>query len=957
MRASNPSILIVWSSLIQVASGYLFGPRQVTGSLGGSVTVSCYYSSISANIHGRKFWCKVHKRQCYTIVSTTPYIKENDMNRTYLQDFTNNFMINMTSLQPEDSGAYRCGIGNSNHGLYYPVNVTVSQGKKVPSSSEIFIGRLRGSLVIPCRALAMPHNGTLYWCKVTNTKSAVCDTIINSSGQVNSHFWGRVLIQEESNTTGFNILVNDLRMSDSGFYHCGAYSPTEELDWKDVHVHIINEPTRRKMFRPLTTSQSLHVKCQVPKDFASGALTYWCKWSPMGCPPLLDSNGFIHEDFKSRISLVSDNSTIRAYTVTMNHLEVGDSGWYWCVTTDGLKVESSSMDVIVLATTTRVYSTSSSTDLTSDGTHPTDLHPITEISTIQDSGAGIVTVSPIYRYSSSAPPSSGVTLPDNTAVLYSESSSRGQPSTEFSTETSNPVTSTDSRQEISTIQDSGAGSVTVSPIYRYSSSAPPSSGVTLPDNTAVLYSESSSRGQPSTEFSTETSNPVTSTDSRQEISTIQDSGAGSVTVSPIYRYSSSAPPSSGVTLPDNTAVLYSESSSRGQPSTEFSTETSNPVASTDRRQEISTIQDSGAGSVTVSPIYRYSSSAPPSSGVTLPDNTAVLYSESSSRGQPSTEFSTETSNPVTSTDRRQEISTIQDSGAGSVTVSPIYRYSSSAPPSSGVTLPDNTAVLYSESSSRGQPSTEFSTETSNPVTSTDRRQELSTVQSISTTNNGGASTISPIQNYSHSAPPSNVSMQDSSALQYSTSTSRGQRSTEFSPMSSNPVRGTDSTQERTPALFFSPTSRSAVSSASSAAAKGISPSRSSRTQITHESGAPSTLGPQRVLGTTRRTVNSTLYRQPVSGRNESRNESLVSRHKNLYPILIPVLVIACISILATVFAIHVKGQKKKAAIGPTTEPEHIAMIDGEAKPENTQHNDSSVVRLADPEDLSGETDV
>lgn len=612
MRASNPSILIVWSSLIQVASGYLFGPRQVTGSLGGSVTVSCYYSSISANIHGRKFWCKVHKRQCYTIVSTTPYIKENDMNRTHLQDFTNYFMINMTSLQPEDSGAYRCGIGNSNHGLYYPVNVTVSQGKKVPSSSEIFIGRLRGSLVIPCRALAIPHNGTLYWCKVTNTKSAVCDTIINSSGQVNSHFWGRVLIQEEKNTTGFNILVNDLRMSDSGFYHCGAYSPTEELDWKDVHVHIINEPTRRKMFRPLTTSQSLHVKCQVPKDFASGALTYWCKWSPVGCPPLLDSNGFIHEDFKSRISLVSDNSTIRAYTVTMNHLEVGDSGWYWCVTTDGLKVESSSMDVIVLATTTRVYSTSSSTDLTSDGTHPTDLHPITE---------------------------------------------------------------------------------------------------------------------------------------------------------------------------------------------------------------------------------------------------------------------------------------------------------------------------------------------------------LSTVQSISTTNNGGASTISPIQNYSHSAPPSNVSMQDSSAVQYSTSTSRGQRSTEFSPMSSNPVRGTDSTQERTPALFLSPTSRSAVSSASSAVAKGISPSRSSRTQITHESGAPSTLGPQRVLGTTRRTVNSTLYRQPVSGRNESRNESLVSRHKNLYPILIPVLVIACISILATVFAIHVKGQKKKAAIGPTTEPEHIAMIDGEAKPENTQHNDSSVVRLADPEDLSGETDV
>ncbi|XP_040183007.1 polymeric immunoglobulin receptor-like [Rana temporaria] len=558
MRTSNPSILIVWSSLIQVASGYLFGPRQVTGSLGGSVTVSCYYSSISANIHGRKFWCKVHKGQCYTIVSTTPYIKENDMNRTYLQEFRNYFMINMTSLQPEDSGAYWCGIGNRNHGLHYPVNVTVSQGKNVPSSSEIFIGRLGGSLAIPCPSLAMPHNGTLYWCKVSDTKPAACDTIIDSSGQVNRHFWGRVLIQDERDTTGFNILVNDLRRSDSGFYRCGAHSPAEELGWKDVHLHIINEPTRWKMFRPLTASQSLRVRCQVPKDFASGALTYWCRWSPMGCPPLLDSNGFVHEDFKSRISLVSDNSTIRAYTVTVNHLEVGDSGWYWCVTTDGLKVESSSMDVMVF--------------------------------------------------------------------------------------------------------------------------------------------------------------------------------------------------------------------------------------------------------------------------------------------------------------------------------------------------------------------------------------ELSTVQSLSTTTNGRVPTISPIQNYSHSVPPSNVSMQDSSAVQYSTSSSSGQRSTKFSPMSSNPVMGTDGTQ-------------------------GMNPSSSSGMQTTHKSRAPSTLGPQHISGTTQWTVNSTLYSQPVSGKNESRTESLVSRRKNLYLILIPVLVIACISILATVFAVHVKGQKNRAANGPTTEPENIAMIDGEANLEKAQHNDSNVFRLADPENLSGETDV
>ncbi|KAM5132254.1 polymeric immunoglobulin receptor-like [Mantella aurantiaca] len=345
MKAANPSLLILWSFLIQVASEYLLGPGQVTGSLGGSVTISCYYNSMSANIHGRKFWCKVHRGECYTIVSTTPYVEESYKDRSHLKDFRGHFLINMTSLQAKDAGAYRCGIGNNNNGLVYPVNVTVSQGEKVPSSSEVFIGKLRGSLVIGCPA---PDNGSLYWCKVRNTKPAACDVIINTSGQVNSQYWGRVLIQGGRNESGFNVLVNDLRMSDSGFYHCGGDSQAEESDWKDVHLHVIYEWTRKKTFKPLITGQSLQAKCQVPKDFGPEALTYWCRWSPVGCPPLVDSKGFIHKGFKSRIQLTSNNSTDGVYTVIMDHLEVEDSGSYWCVTTDGSKVESSSVNVNVL---------------------------------------------------------------------------------------------------------------------------------------------------------------------------------------------------------------------------------------------------------------------------------------------------------------------------------------------------------------------------------------------------------------------------------------------------------------------------------------------------------------------------------------------------------------------------------------------------------------------------------
>ncbi|XP_072281919.1 polymeric immunoglobulin receptor-like [Pyxicephalus adspersus] len=239
MMAAILSDLIAWSLLIQVASGYLFGPKQVTGPLGGSVTVSCYYDPIPANIHSRKYWCKEQRADCYTVVSTTPYVNQKYGNQS-LQDFRNHFTINITNLQQKDTGIYRCGIGNKNNFHYYVVNVTISQGKKVPSSSEVLIGKLRDSLVIHCPAPQTLHNESLYWCKLSNTKFAVCDTIINSSGQVNSRFWGRVLIQKERNTTGFNVLVNDLRMTDSGFYHCGVRVLLEDSEWKDVYLFILN---------------------------------------------------------------------------------------------------------------------------------------------------------------------------------------------------------------------------------------------------------------------------------------------------------------------------------------------------------------------------------------------------------------------------------------------------------------------------------------------------------------------------------------------------------------------------------------------------------------------------------------------------------------------------------------------------------------------------------------------
>ncbi|XP_056413961.1 uncharacterized protein LOC130356435 isoform X1 [Hyla sarda] len=352
-----PTIILI-SILIQAASGYLFGPSKVTGALGGSVMVSCYYNPISANIYGRKFWCKMSKDDCFTIISTKNYINQNYINRTNLQKYTDHFKINMTNLQQKDNGIYRCGIGNNNGRFYYTVNVTVSEGNKIPYSSEVIIANLKSSITINCPVIQEQGTGWKYWCKMHHQMDVPsCHTMVNSSGYVHENFWGRVLIQEVYNTSDFKILVNNIKMNDFGFYRCGTGKFEDGSDWTDIHIHILNpsETIRYRIIKPRSRSpgELAVAQCQVPKSFHTVFLVYWCRWNETGCLRLIDSNGFIQKGFQNRVSL---NNTNRTYIMSLAQLELGDSGYYWCVITDGQNMQTSSVEVHVIApTTTEIY--------------------------------------------------------------------------------------------------------------------------------------------------------------------------------------------------------------------------------------------------------------------------------------------------------------------------------------------------------------------------------------------------------------------------------------------------------------------------------------------------------------------------------------------------------------------------------------------------------------------------
>ncbi|KAG8589280.1 hypothetical protein GDO81_006330 [Engystomops pustulosus] len=352
---SIETTLTMFSLLLQAVSGYLLGPSEVTGAIGGSVIIPCYFNPISANIHGRKFWCKMTRQNCITIISTNNYIAQNYINRTNLVIDRNYFQINMTNLQRWENGIYRCGIGNNNNLNYYNVNLTISGGKNIPYSTVIIIANFKESITINCPVHKNTTTKWNYWCKMNKKGGPTCDMIVNSSGYVHKNFWGRVLIHEVSNTSDFKVLVNNIKINDFGFYRCGTGKFEDGSNWTDIHIHTINpsDTIRHWNSKPLIRSpgELFEVQCKIPKSFLSVSLVYWCHWNETGCLRLIDSDGFIQEGFQSRISM-SD----RTYTIKISQLELGDTGYYWCFITDGKNIETSSVEVHIIETTTSHYS-------------------------------------------------------------------------------------------------------------------------------------------------------------------------------------------------------------------------------------------------------------------------------------------------------------------------------------------------------------------------------------------------------------------------------------------------------------------------------------------------------------------------------------------------------------------------------------------------------------------------
>ncbi|NWH48515.1 PIGR protein, partial [Fregata magnificens] len=321
-------------------SSPVFGPRQVYGLLHGSVTVKCFYPPTRVNIHDRKYWCKESATGCMTIVSTSGYTAPGYQGRASIIDYpqAENFQINMSQLTMADAGTYQCGVGVNGRGLSHKVSLDISEGPHVPEGAELFYVKLHSTLTMSCSFGEQYVSERKFLCKM---EKHTCYNVIDSFGQVDEDYTGRVLLSNEEPPGSFSIVMTQISWQDSGLYLCGVgvYGETGETRELDVHVYEESSVPQGKPTITGVDGGSATFECHYG-DLKKSSVKYWCKWREHGCARIIDNSGYVSAAYEGRVAMY-DSPNNKTIFIILNQLKAGDEGYYWCMADEEKEQQSS----------------------------------------------------------------------------------------------------------------------------------------------------------------------------------------------------------------------------------------------------------------------------------------------------------------------------------------------------------------------------------------------------------------------------------------------------------------------------------------------------------------------------------------------------------------------------------------------------------------------------------------
>lgn len=306
-----------------------------TMDTGRTVTINCPVSS--ENAEKKKSLCKKTGQSCELVIDSTNAEANlpsfHGRVRLVIQGTGQTaFSVVISQLRISDTGLYVCQAGEDASSDKKNIDLQVLEPEP-----ELVYGQLRGSVTFNCALGPEVAHLAKFLCRVNKDKS--CDVIINTLGQRDPAFEGRILLTPKDTVDGsLSVLIAGLRTGDAGQYLCGAHSkglPEEGWPFQAWQLFVNEEtiiPHTPTVVKGVTGG-SVAVLCPYdPKE--SKRFKYWCRWEGEEnghCPLLVESQGLVKEEYEGRLALYEEPGN-GSYTVILNQLTTQDAGFYWCLT-------------------------------------------------------------------------------------------------------------------------------------------------------------------------------------------------------------------------------------------------------------------------------------------------------------------------------------------------------------------------------------------------------------------------------------------------------------------------------------------------------------------------------------------------------------------------------------------------------------------------------------------------
>ncbi|KAA0718588.1 CMRF35-like molecule 3 [Triplophysa tibetana] len=181
------------------------------------------------------------------------------------------------------------------------------------------------SVTVPCHFNPQYTSHVKYWCQ--GRLREFCTSLARTDDLESApNGMGQVTIADDPTQHVFTVTMRNLMEGDSGWYWCGV-----ELGgmWisdsaASLYISVVQGMSVLSSAVSADEGDSITVHCNYSQNLRSSVKT-WCRSGDLSSCVVTDSNGM----FSSKQVLISDDRK-SVFTVTLQQLEMRDSGWYWC---------------------------------------------------------------------------------------------------------------------------------------------------------------------------------------------------------------------------------------------------------------------------------------------------------------------------------------------------------------------------------------------------------------------------------------------------------------------------------------------------------------------------------------------------------------------------------------------------------------------------------------------------